>query len=121
MIRQEHSEIDRNKIFAGFSQLGPGEMYADPTGSREGSDRVPAVCIFAVSASHTAPPKVSARSCARPLGAAGLRDGNAELRVERRRDLRIGGEVLLRKQAVELLDLRGKRWQTWQNVANISN
>ena len=47
MIQQEHSEIDRNKNFAGFSQLGPGEMYADPGGSPQGPGRVPAVCIFA--------------------------------------------------------------------------
>ena len=32
---------------AGFSQLGSGEMYADPGGSRQGPDRLPAVCIFA--------------------------------------------------------------------------
>ena len=31
-------------------------MYADPTGYREDPHRAPAVCIFAVSASHTAPP-----------------------------------------------------------------
>ena len=33
--------------FAGFSQLGPGEMYADPTGYLEAPHRAPAVCIFA--------------------------------------------------------------------------
>ena len=31
----------QQKNFAGFSQLGPGEMYADPGGYREGTDRVP--------------------------------------------------------------------------------
>ena len=51
--------------FAGFSQLGPGEMYADPQGPGGLPDRVPAVCIFAVSASHTAPPLSLAHAAAR--------------------------------------------------------
>ena len=49
--------------FAGFSKLGPGEMYRVPTGYpggyREGTGRVPAVCIFAENAPYRASKKVS--------------------------------------------------------------
>ena len=60
MIQQEQSEIYRN--FAGFSQLGPGEMYADPTGYPGGSPQF----AFSRKTSYTAPPKISARSSTRP-------------------------------------------------------
>ena len=46
-------------------------MYRVCTGYREGTGKVPAVCIFAENA-HTAPPKKLASSSARP--AAALRD-----------------------------------------------
>ena len=52
---------------------GPGRV---PTGSPQGPGRVPTGSpqfAFSRNASHTAPPKVSARSCARPQAAA-LRD-----------------------------------------------
>ena len=46
------------RIFAGFSKLGPGEMYRVPGGYREGTGRlpgrVPAVCIFAEIAPYRA-------------------------------------------------------------------
>ena len=82
MIQQEHFEKfslqklkirmsaspGRRRNFAGFSQLSPGEMYADPTGYPVGSPQF----AFSRKTSYTAPPRISwqLRSAA---GAAALR------------------------------------------------
>ena len=62
-------------FFAGFSQLGPGEMCADPTGYREVTPQGPRSLHFR---GKRPIPRllelVSARSSARPLSAAALRD-----------------------------------------------
>ena len=56
------------RIFAGFSQLGPGEMYRVPAGYREVTREGPRSLHFpAPIAPYRTSKKVSARSSARPL------------------------------------------------------
>ena len=68
MIQQEHFEKISLQKFAGFSQLGPGEMYADPTVTPEG----PRSLHFRGNCPIPRLPELASR-CAR-LQAAALRD-----------------------------------------------
>ena len=83
------SEVKKCRNFAGFSQLGTGEMYADPTGYPEGTRRVPAVArnAFSRNASYTAPPLSLAHAAPlvafrRPLNTATTTEPSSSIEAE---------------------------------------